>query len=737
MTKKSDAKGSKGSGKKSPAGAESARKPKHSNDANRASKGVAHQRSAATVRRLNMYKKRPKRDTKGRVLHEDLQSKDLPTTRIQPDRRWFGNTRVIGQKQLEDFRNEMSTKVNDAYTVLLKEKKLPLQLLEDPDKKNKGKQIRHNLIASQPYQDTFGKSAKRKKPRLAVESIDDLVTAADGKLESFVVTGPGEDTFRDPARDAVFDKSQSRRIWGELYKVLDSSDVIIQVLDARDPMGTRCQFLEHHIRKHLRHKHLLLLLNKCDLVPSWVTKRWLHFLSREFPTLAFHASITNPFGKGALLSLLRQLARLRTDKQAISVGFVGYPNVGKSSVINTLRTKKVCKTAPIPGQTKVWQYITLMKRIFLIDCPGVVYNKAKDSDSDAVLKGVVRVENLEDATEHVTQVLRRVKPEYLKRAYKIKDWTDHEDFLTQLGRVSGKLLKGGDADLNTAARMVLYDWQRGKIPFFTRPPDHTEEAPVKQDTVSLAQAAVVPAGAVTEEDAVQEAGARPEEAAAAARAAQELLSSALALQSRTRIPVQKNYFMPEDEQLEGSLEDEGCVEDEVLDSDAENQSCSDEVSEHSSEDGTEGQQQQEQLQQQKRQMQQQPLAQKRSKTKQAAAQRAAEDSGNDSDGYGQGGLSWEAVLSTVKGEGTTAQHQTSDKQPPIAAVQVPIPAAAGQEGKAKPKGAGAKKQEAVQPGNQAGLASRKRKKGAAADDAEAGKASKKVSSGKLKLTTLE
>jgi hypothetical protein len=72
---------------------------------------------------------------------QDLQSKDLPSTRIQPDRRWFGNTRVIGQKQLEDFRTEMSSKVNDAYTVLLREKKLPLQLLEDPEKKLKGKQV--------------------------------------------------------------------------------------------------------------------------------------------------------------------------------------------------------------------------------------------------------------------------------------------------------------------------------------------------------------------------------------------------------------------------------------------------------------------------------------------------------------------------------------------------------------------------------------------------------------------
>lgn len=55
---------------------------------------------------------------------------------------------------------------------------------------------------------------------------------------------------------------------------------------------------------------------------------------------------------------------------------------------------QVCNVAPVPGETKVWQYITLMKRIFLIDCPGVVYNKTSDSQTDAVLKGVVRVENL-------------------------------------------------------------------------------------------------------------------------------------------------------------------------------------------------------------------------------------------------------------------------------------------------------------------------------------------------------
>ena len=65
--------------------------------------------------------------------------------------------------------------------------------------------------------------------------------------------------------------------------------------------------------------------------------------------------------------LLRQYGKLHADKKQISVGIIGYPNVGKSSVINTLKSKKVCNVAPIPGETKIWQYITLFRRIFLID----------------------------------------------------------------------------------------------------------------------------------------------------------------------------------------------------------------------------------------------------------------------------------------------------------------------------------------------------------------------------------
>lgn len=117
----------------------------------------------------------------------------------------------------------------------------------------------------------------------------------------------------------------------------------------------------------------MFLLNKCDLVPTKVTAAWLRYLSKEAPTLAFHASITNPYGKGSFINLLRQFAKLHDDKKQISVGFIGYPNVGKSSIINTLKKKKVCKVAPVPGETKVWQYVTLMKSIYLVDCPGTVH----------------------------------------------------------------------------------------------------------------------------------------------------------------------------------------------------------------------------------------------------------------------------------------------------------------------------------------------------------------------------
>jgi nuclear GTP-binding protein len=152
---------------------------------------------------------------------------------------------------------------------------------------------------------------------------------------------------------------------------------------------------------------------------------------------------------------------------------VGYPNTGKSSLINTMKEKKVCNVAPVPGETKVWQYVRLMKRVYLIDCPGVVTQG--DDEVGTVLKGVVRVEALEGPEEYVEHVIQRVRKEYIQNTYGVKEWEGAEDLLEQIAKKSGKLGKGGEPDTRGVSRQVLSDWIRGRLPFFTLPGKTAED----------------------------------------------------------------------------------------------------------------------------------------------------------------------------------------------------------------------------------------------------------------------
>ncbi|KAK4508702.1 hypothetical protein PRZ48_002441 [Zasmidium cellare] len=475
-------------------------------------KGENFYRDAKRVKSLNMFKDgKAQRNAQGDITKAaSYQSKEAPVARVEPNRKWFTNTRVISQDALNAFRGAVEAQSKDPYSYLLKQNKLPMSLIHDnKDKERKDGLIQHKAkikIESEKFADTFGPKAQRKRPRLAVANLEDLAnsttqdysTYEERQAEARILAGLGEDKEADidksihddgeitTAREPVFSKGQSKRIWNELYKVIDSSDVVIHVLDARDPLGTRCRSVEKYIREEAPHKHLLFLLNKCDLVPTSVAAKWVKLLSQEYPTLAFHASMTNSFGKGTLISLLRQFSSLHSSRKQISVGFIGYPNTGKSSIINTLRKKKVCTTAPIPGETKVWQYITLMKRIYLIDCPGIVPPSMVDTPEDILLRGVVRVENVEHPAQYVPAVLAKCKRHHLERTYDVKGWSSDDKefsekpekerieesvkFLELIARKGGRLLRGGEADLDGVAKMVLNDFLRGKIPWFSPPP---------------------------------------------------------------------------------------------------------------------------------------------------------------------------------------------------------------------------------------------------------------------------
>ena len=97
--------------------------------------------------------------------------------------------------------------------------------------------------------------------------------------------------------------------------------------------------------------------------------------------------------------------------------------------------------APIPGETKVWQYIHMTKRIYLIDCPGVVYSNDGKDEVGTVLRGVVRAEKLQDPEYYIPEILKRAKKENLEKIYGITGWVEHEDFLTKLAVKKGKLMR--------------------------------------------------------------------------------------------------------------------------------------------------------------------------------------------------------------------------------------------------------------------------------------------------------
>lgn len=259
-------------------------------------KGENFYRTGKRVKQLNIWKEgKAEHNAAGEVTKAaSYQSKETPVARIEPNRKWFTNTRVISQDALSKFRGAVEEQSKDPYSFLLKQNKLPMSLIND----NKGKErvdglLQHAAkikIEGEKFGDTFGPNAQRKRPKLAVSSIEDLANSTGTDLETYdtrrkeqaMLQGvtldeepensqayfAPDDGEGASAREAIFTKGQSKRIWNELYKVIDSSDVVIHVLDARDPLGTRCRSVEKYIREEAPHKHLLFLLNKCDLVPT-------------------------------------------------------------------------------------------------------------------------------------------------------------------------------------------------------------------------------------------------------------------------------------------------------------------------------------------------------------------------------------------------------------------------------------------------------------------------------------
>ena len=279
--------------------------------------------------------------------------------------------------------------------------------------------------------------------------------------------------------------------------MLKAADVLLEVLDARDPMGCRCTALEDAVLAKCRGKRLVIILNKVDLVPAEVTQRWLSYLRQYFPTLPFKATTQSKrevssstqsasvgklgsygaeaYGGDGLLQLLKNYSRSLGMKTSITVGIVGYPNVGKSSLINSLKRARAANVGATPGVTTVAQTIALDSKVKLMDCPGIIFARAgtAEEQADVLLRNCVRVEQVEDPSVPVEAILRRVPNSQLMRQYEVTSFGSALEFLTLVAVKRGMLRKGGAADQDAAGRAVLHDWNSGLIKYHTEPPKPT------------------------------------------------------------------------------------------------------------------------------------------------------------------------------------------------------------------------------------------------------------------------
>ena len=188
-------------------------------------------------------------------------------------------------------------------------------------------------------------------------------------------------------------------------------------------------------------------------------------------------------GADSLLHLLKNYARhaggdkkASTSKACITVGIIGYPNVGKSSILNTMKRSRAVGVSPRPGFTTAMQEVVLDRSVRLLDSPGVVFDDvsgSNDQGGHALLRNCVDADSVEDPIPAVQGLLERCSTESLMMTYTIPAFPKNDVmvFLALVAKRSGRVLKGGVPDKVSAARTVIRDWNGGKIPYYTMPPE--------------------------------------------------------------------------------------------------------------------------------------------------------------------------------------------------------------------------------------------------------------------------
>ncbi|KAL0650989.1 hypothetical protein Bca4012_093680 [Brassica carinata] len=308
--------------------------------------------------------------------------------------------------------------------------------------------------------------------------------------------------------------------------------LIVMVVDARDPLFYRCPDLEAYAREIDEHKKMMLLVNKADLLPPEVRAKWAEYFRRNDILFVFWSAIAatavlegkvlkeqwrkadnfqntdDPevviYGRDELLARLQseaqEIVRARnsrapvdeTQRENAVVGFVGYPNVGKSSTINALVGQKRTGVTSTPGKTKHFQTLIISEELMLCDCPGLVFPSFSSSRYEMITCGVLPIDRMTEHREAIQVVADKVPRRVIESVYNItlpkpKTYERQSrpplaaEVLRAYCASRGYVASSGLPDETKAARQILKDYIGGKLPHFAMPPGMTEEK-IEDDT---------------------------------------------------------------------------------------------------------------------------------------------------------------------------------------------------------------------------------------------------------------
>jgi ribosome biogenesis GTPase A len=238
-----------------------------------------------------------------------------------------------------------------------------------------------------------------------------------------------------------------KNFWDIVNEVINRSDIILLVLDARFPEQT----LNTELKDKTLDKPIIYVLNKSDLANKKVLMK---FKNKHRNSIYISAKEH----KGTSI-LLKKILEVSKGEKA-TVGVVGYPNTGKSSIINALKGRKSAGTSPHAGFTKGKQLVKITENIFLLDTPGVLPYLEKDKSKLGMI-GAVDPTKMKDPDLAAMELIKN-KKNLICKYYDVKE-SSPEKILEKIAIKLNKLMKGGKPNIDETARMVLRDWQKGKI----------------------------------------------------------------------------------------------------------------------------------------------------------------------------------------------------------------------------------------------------------------------------------